>query len=546
MRTRRRNAIRVVLGVAVLSLLVAAPARAELTAQQKQFLKSVEQRLAQAKTNLKAAEEAAGPADKEPTQSRANLALSRAGSAKGQLKTVTDALKKLPADDETVKSLAEDAAEVGKAIDELETRLTGEEAADSPAHDAKGTKLDYKQDKLLKDAQFELAQIEGAAAALAKVVEQTKKAKDPGALDHRLLRQAMNTADAARERKKTLEGYLADLPADGAGVAAVAERLEETMAKVEAAAKALAPVNERLQKMADPDGYPKLKEDLERLGGLSAMFGDPINTLRNDPDRAAEAVRQADAAREEHARFVETYAPLVQQKTDAGKRIEGASRHFTEREKAFTEAAARRAKELPGELRAELEALNKTADEAVAEQKPLYFTGGIPQRLVFVEAKLPLLLALDPAGGKAIEAAVAETRASIKQKQGSLSGAIIAQNELPPDKYAGPDKADLAERATAAWTKVQPGAKVLAVRFPSERWERETMWRLQNRTFYKVDRSKLQAQLIVQHDDKLAVVRAINLWTDHLDGDAVSAIPLDRDAKAEPEPQDLIPLEKVK
>ena len=79
-------------------------ARAELTAQQKQFLATIDGRLKQAEANLKAAEESAGPADQKPTESRVNLSLSRSGNARAQLKSVTDALAKLPADDAAVKA----------------------------------------------------------------------------------------------------------------------------------------------------------------------------------------------------------------------------------------------------------------------------------------------------------------------------------------------------------------------------------------------------------------------------------------------------------
>jgi len=86
---------------------------------------------------------------------------------------------------------------------------------------------------------------------------------------------------------------------------------------------------------------------------------------------------------------------------------------------------------------------------------------------------------------------------------------------------------------------------VLAVRFPSEQWSRDSMWRLQNRTWYKIDRSQLQAQVLVKHDDKLAVIRPVNLWIDHIDNDKPSAIPL-YDIKDEIQPMNLVLLSKVK
>lgn len=71
------------------------------------------------------------------------------------------------------------------------------------------------------------------------------------------------------------------------------------------------------------------------------------------------------------------------------------------------------------------------------------------------------------------------------------------------------------------------------------------MWRLENRTWYLIDRSRLQAQVIVKHDDKLAVIRPVNLWIDHVAGDKQTAFPMD-DLKAELEPSRYIQVEKVK
>ncbi len=68
---------------------------------------------------------------------------------------------------------------------------------------------------------------------------------------------------------------------------------------------------------------------------------------------------------------------------------------------------------------------------------------------------------------------------------------------------------------------------MLATRIPSSAWRRETMWRRQGTTWYRIDRSHLQVQLIVGHDDALAVIRPVDLWIDHQAGDERSAIPMD-------------------
>ncbi len=47
------------------------------------------------------------------------------------------------------------------------------------------------------------------------------------------------------------------------------------------------------------------------------------------------------------------------------------------------------------------------------------------------------------------------------------------------------------------------GAKVLGARIPSADWKRVTEWRWGSDSFYKVDYSRVQVQLLVDHDGKV-------------------------------------------
>ncbi|QOV91692.1 hypothetical protein [Humisphaera borealis] len=530
--------------VLILGLLfVAMPALGELTPQQKQFLGQIDARLKQAQANLKSAEESAGTADKPATGSRANLALSRSGSALAQIKTVKDALAKLPADDPAVKAIADQAAATEKSLTALEARLTGGAA---PMAAPVGAKLDYKQEKVLKDTQYYLAEVQGMAGGLEKLVAEVVAAKDADRLDHRLLGSGMATAEKAVGRKKIMDDYLAQLPKDGAGVAQTADEVAKAMARVDAASKTLAPVHARLMKIVDPASYPTLTADIARMQGLAQMYADP-QVFERFPEQAAEIVGQSGAAKEEHARFVKAYDLLVAQGTEHGKRCQGVAAYFAEKYNAFTTAAAAKKAALPAEIKANIDEANKLAETAIAEKKPAFFAdgGGVPQRLGWAKSKVVLLSSLDADAGKAADKSLADTQAAMKQKLASLREDIITQNPLPPDRYTAADRQAIVDRAVAAWKQTQPDAVVMMVRIPSDAWSRDAMWRLENRTWYLIDRSRLQAQVIVKHDDKLAVIRPVNLWIDHVAGDKQTAFPMD-DLKAELEPSRYIQVEKVK
>lgn len=521
----------------------AAAADEALSAKQEGVLRSVEQALKTAETNLMAAADAAGPEGKEVPQSRANLALSRSASARAYVDVAVKAVEGLPADHPRVKALRGRLSESKQAIDALEKRLTGESAKPKPDAPA-GTKLDYKQEKLLKDADFHLREMEGAAESLAKSAGQVKAAADPDRLNYADLEQAAATIERARGRKKLVDGYLKDLPPGGAGVADVAGRTGKAAAAVDDAEKVIGPARERVRKLLDPAGYPALDEDVKRLRGLAQMVGD-TRLFEGNPERAADVVKQAPAAREELARVLKAYAPLLAHEADAGKPVKAAADHLAKQLKAFDAAAAEKKKALPDQIRADLDKANQMAEQAVKEQKPLFFRGGIPDLLKRAEGKVAIFNALDPEAAKALQTALTDAGKQMKERQASLRQLIIAETPLPPDRYAGADKAALAEKAVAAWKAQQPDARVLAVRIPSDQWERETSWRRQNTTWYKFDRSALQVQVLVRHDDKLAVIRPVSLYADHLKNDSVTASPL-YDVTDELTPELFLLTEKIK
>lgn len=516
---------------------------ADLTAEQQKLLEAAQAQLKQADANLELALQSAGPGTAQPTGSKAKLAMMRLNSAKGPMANVTALLEKLPADNADVQAFQTQVDDVAARMAALESRLAGGTTEQAAPTDG-GVKLDYKQEAELKNARFFVREIEGLDAALKQLVEQVKPVQDPSTLDHRLIAQGMNTVARARERAKTAHGHLDPLPADGQGVRPVAEQLQQLMASIDAADAVLAPIHQKLSAQLDPAGHSNLAAHTERLRELATMFGNP-NVLVDDPVRAAELVAQAPAALEERQRLEKQYSILINQQTEDGKRVAGVSRYFDEKCAAFSAAAAERKSALPAEIQADLDAANALADQAVQEKKPLFFTGGIPQRVEWAESKLALYAALDPPGAGTVRQKVSTAREHLRAQQALLRESIIASNELPPDRYAGGDRDVLGRLAVEAWKQVQPDAEILAIRIPSQDWKREQIWRNQTGDWYKIDRSGVQVQLIVRHDGKLAVVRPINMWKDHLSNDQIIGLPLNTPTD-ELQPHEFLLLEKVK
>jgi hypothetical protein len=532
---------------------------ADLTSSEKQYYDGAKKYLTQLQQNLKLARDTAGPGEDQPPASKAKLAQARLQSARQSAANVAARLEKLPADNEEVKSLQSDYDEAMKAIAALDDRLAGknqkpagekpaapgDKAADAPANaaappPAKEERLGYQDENALKIAQSNVDQVVGEADALNKVVAPAKAGKTP-ATD--TLRRAMASIENARRRAGFANDQFKKLPAGHSRVKAAADELKTAVARVDAAEKVLDPLSKAATKRGDATSYPDLTVDTDRLKELTGML--TTGNLQANRTAAAELVKQLPALKEEGDRLLKKYAPLLGEKTQASNDLQASAKRLNYQVGKFEEALAKEKQALPQQIDADLAQITTLAEQAVKEQKPAFFGGGIASNFKFAEDKLILYEALDPAGAAAAKAKLDQTREAVKKQEASLAGAIIAANELPSDTYSGPDKADLVRRATDAVKKQDPKAVVLAVRIPKAQWERETKWRYENREWRKIDRSRLQAEVVVKRDDKHAEMRPVNLWTDHVNNDAPSAIPV-FDVKDEPSPGNLLLLAKVK
>lgn len=516
----------------------------ELDARQKQLLADAQSHQARFEANMKLALDSAGPGEATPPGSKARLAKARLEAAMQSVPTLEARFGELPADDDLVKQLRARFDATLADGKKLEARLSGQSAAANPgAPAAAGVKLDYRQEELLKGAKFNLDTVDGYANGIDGLIANINQAADRKSVDFREVLKGMQTVAEARRKLGFAGASIAQLPADGRGVAEAAAQQKALAARIDAADKFLAPLNTQLQAAIDVNNYPDFNDDRKRLNELTIMF-DPA-LIESQKPAAVETINQADAARQERNRIVAKYADLIQQDTDAGRQIKGSAEYFDSKYASFAEAVGKWKQTAPTEIDASIKDVNEMVASAVAEEKPAFFNGGVPQRMSFVEERVNLYVAIDPQAAKPYVDKLAGLRSAVKQEQAKLSEGIIAANEVPPDRYRGDDRAAIEAAAIAEWKAVQPDAQILRICIASQEWNRESMWRLQNTTWYKIDRSKLQVQLLVAHDGRLAVIRPVNVWIDHISNDKRTATNLD-DIKDELPPDRFVLLAKVK
>lgn len=544
--------------------MMSAAAVAGLSPGEMKMLADATSHMAKLDANLKLAQDTAGPGEGVPAGSKARLAMTRLDSARQAGAQVSARLEKLPADDAAVKGLQARYDAAVAEMQKLEDRLTGKSApppADAPSAPAEKpagakpaapaapaatgkAKLDYRQRQALKDAEFFIREVDGNAGGLEEFVKQVQAAPDPMTINFQNYVQAMSTIENAKKKTQNARSRFESLPADGEGVAEASAELDAAYARVEAAEKVIVPLHDKAKGVVDPGSYPEAKADFDRLREITQMFYDPQVFQTNRPAATA-AVRQLGPAAEEHQRILKAYQPIIVQQTEMGRQFEGAGKYFAEKHAAFASEAERQKGALPGEITSDLQKINEMADDAVKNQRPAWFTNGIPDQIGYAVEKIDLLEALDPSAAANSRTELDALKVQLKEKEASLADSIIAANDLPPDRYTGPDRAELVNLAIAAWKEVQPDAEILKERIPRQEWKRATEWRWSSSRWYKVDHSSIQVRLVVKLDDKRAAIRSVNLWKNHLEGDKITTDRLESTADA-PAPLFIMLLEKVK
>lgn len=498
--------------------------------------------LKRAEDNLALLDGSIGQLTSPPKGSAAKLSRVRLDQASADLASVGKLVDALAEGAGVAEVKARHAAAV-KLRDRLQGILDGGSApppaapdpAARPAVDPAGkpaagatVKLGYPHADEFKNNLFNLRRVEGETAALTRLRQELSPVADPLSIDHRKTGTAVATIDETRRQAGFVKVGLAKIPANGEGVAEAVQQLAAAEAAIDAADAYFRPLHTRLLALIDPAAYPEFNADLKRLRELAAMYANPEMVFQAQRPQAAEALSQAAAAEAECARIVKAYARLTEQQTEQGKQIEATASHFLSQKQLFFAAAAEQKKLLPAEIRKDLAQADRYATEAVAEQKPMWFTGGIPQCMDAADDKLALYAVIDAAGAPAIAKEVATMKAGLKGRADSLKELIIRENPLPADNYVGADRDAAIAVAKDAWKYQEPDFELLAVRIPATAWSRDTRWTYSNGSWYFVDKSTLQVRLIVadKRNPQQAIDRPINVRKDHQSGDSLSGAPL--------------------
>lgn len=267
------------------------------------------------------------------------------------------------------------------------------------------------------------------------------------------------------------------------------------------------------------------------------------------PEQAIPLIRQFAPAVAEHKQLLSKYGAVIAQQGPAGQQMSAAIREWERVAGNFESAMKQFVAQAPQAIGGHFDRAIKLAEQAVAEKKPAFFGGGIADQLRFATVKLQVLEAITDGQGDtyaSLKQRSEETTTKIAEMEAMLSEDIIRGNRLPPDRYNAADREQLLALVRESWLKRNPDDEILQVRLIPAEWKRETRWEWSegNRAWEKVDRSQLQASVIVRLDDTKALRCVVNLVKNLMENDRVRAYPWEKPEK--PSPQFILLLENVK
>lgn len=513
--------------VVVLAICLAVPAlhaHADTAAD----VSKIEGLLRRAEANLNSVQSSLAGRDKPPTGSSGKLLAQRLKQAYGDLEPAGQLVKGLTEGGAGVAEITKRYKAAATLYQELAAFMNGGKTEPKPEVKDGEVKLGYPHADNFKNTQFTFRnKVEAPTNQLVELHAKLKPVKDQMLINHRSTAQALAVIKEARRQAGFVKDGLAKIPANGQGVAAAKENLAKALESIQGSEDYFKPLHEKIMAMIDPAKFPNFDTDRKRLGGISGDYSAEW-VFTSDRARAAELFQQRQAAQEELVRIAKSYTRLMQQKTDMGTAIEsvgnGALRSF----EAFDAKIVEEKKSLPKAIHEHLAEAQQYGDEAVKNQKPMWFTGGIPQRMDWAQDKLTLLKVIDPDGSKPVAKQMAAVKAKLKKQADALKELIIRENRVPADAFAGADRDAAIKVAKSGWAVQQKDAKILKVVIPSEAWSREKKWTYSNGTWYYTDKSRLQVRLIVaDHENpKQAIDRPINIIKDHQKGDTMIGVPM--------------------
>jgi hypothetical protein len=266
-----------------------------------------------------------------------------------------------------------------------------------------------------------------------------------------------------------------------------------------------------------------------------------------DPEKDLQALEQFPALLKACEEAEKEYATEIASQVQPYRNLIGTIGYCRERIEKFNAALAEYAS--PTSINEDADKILKSAKQSIEYQAPAYFKpdSDIARSTKSMKLRLKVLEKLKPDSKELNQGQelANKTAAEVRKIQMQLLDGILSQNDLPTDSYTKGDRKELLKLVEETWTKQVSKDKPLRVGLIGDSWVRTEAWEIQNRTAYKIDRSRLQGFVVLPNDNKTVMIKHIQLQRDHTNQDKTTAWPIS-DPQAGPEPMEMVLKSKLK
>lgn len=326
-----------------------------------------------------------------------------------------------------------------------------------------------------------------------------------------------------------IESIIKDLEKSGCPkehklVADIFNRLEAVKVTIADLEKKLQPKWELYDKYTNIANYPTYQADLDQLKRLHDKYNNSTGSFSN-PKRGKELVLSYPDDANYFNALPKKYAPLINFKRPEGEVILTRMKNISEKMNMFHDAKKAYGEKLPGDIETGISKAVEMAKQAVADKKPMFFTGGVKQLMDGALEDVEMLETIkgkEDAGAIKCRELYTKTKAELDGMAKSMEEDIIAGTEAPKELYSGSDKNTLKKMMEDKWKAKYPNDQILAIIFSVENWKRDTTWSYNNSNEWKkYDNSYLPVRVIVKSSDTIASIYVAYINKDHMSNDEI-------------------------
>jgi hypothetical protein len=399
-------------------------------------------------------------------------------------------------------------------------------SSDSSQAPAAEKELPYAYRETFRSLKGQALAIEGTGNRVDEWVAQYKK-QDPVTIPDRAFESFAAMYKDIVDRTKTATERFNKLPSDRSDVQALAAKVNQANQKIRTAQPVFKQLLTAKDAALENVNFDAVTTDVKRLEDIANQYRNLDDKFNHQPEQALALVQGFPGVVKEYDRITKQYAALLKSDLPQAAHLQNRLDWTAGKLKTFNDTALNYESVQQKAAKQMLETAQAHINQGIEQRKPAFFgdDNNADQLIKQVEQRVALMEAMRPGSSKAYRARIDNQRQQIAEARVMLRAELVDNNTGPADTYRGSDRKQLIAKTRAAWSEQYPDDKILAIRMPIREWERIAEWRWSGTRWYKYDRSKLQARVIVPTAGDEATAFPVDLRIDHMKNDNLAVEP---------------------